>query len=166
MTRHKEKRKSHQTPRKAPHRKVNLYLLFHKIVYISQHLWMQNFFNLQKSCKLIWVLNKKMCFLIACWEQLPSKAQVSRFIPSHSLTDTLDTVDSYPMFLTDTLHILTLFNNRLNCYTLYAVDLYPIFCNRPNCYTLRTVDSYPMFSTQPHFKTMCSDKQSLRESCL
>ena len=42
-----------------------------------------------------------MCFLIACWEQLPSKAQVSHFIPSHSLTDTLDTVDSYPMFLTD-----------------------------------------------------------------
>ena len=102
-----------------------------------------------------------MCFLIACWEQLASKAQVSRFIPSHSLTDTLDTVDSYPMFLTDTLHILTLFNNRPNCYTLYAVALYPIFCNRPNCYTSCTVDSYPMFSTQPPFKTMCSDKQSL-----
>ena len=54
------------------------------------------------------------------------------------------------------LHPLTLFNNRPNCYTLHNVDSYRMFSNQSNCYTLYSVDSYPMFPNRPNCYTLHS----------
>ena len=113
MTKQKEKRKAHQTPRKALHHKANLYLLFclHFTTSLNAKI-----LQLAEKLQTNMSLNKKMCFLIACWEQLPSKAQVSPFIASHSLTT--DRIATHYIMWT---HIQCFLTNRIaTLYTLWT----------------------------------------------